>query len=482
MLDFRPILMVIGLLLGLLGIAMLVPALADAIVGNPDWQVFLVSAGVTAFTGVTLLLTNRCDITQLNLRQAFLLTTLSWLALAAFGALPFAFAKFDLSYADAFFESMSGITTTGSTVITGLDTAPPGILLWRALLQWLGGLGIIVMAVSVLPILQVGGMQMFRAEAFDTPEKILPRAAQLAGALFALYVALTAVAIVLLWLAGMTFLEATVHAMTTLSTGGYSTSDASVGHFDSELIDYIIVVFMVLGSLPFVRMLQVAQGRPRDLWRDEQVRGFIAITATAILAMALWQWLANDETPREALRYSAFNIVSLITGTGYVTADYSTWGSFAFMLAFFIMFVGGCAGSTSCGIKVFRFQVLAAHVRVQLRRLAQPHGVFVPVYNGRPVPESVISAVMGFFFLFAMCYVALTVALAALGLDFVTAMSAAGTALANVGPALGPVVGPAGNFQALPDAAKWVLSLGMLLGRLELLTVLILLSPVFWRA
>ena len=482
MLDVRPILMVIGLLLALLGVAMLVPALADGIVGNADWQVFLVAAGATVFTGVTLLLTNRCDITKLNLRQAFLLTTLSWLALAAFGALPFAFANFGLSYADAFFESMSGITTTGSTVMTGLDAAPPGILLWRALLQWLGGLGIIVMAVSVLPILQVGGMQMFRAEAFDTPEKILPRAAQLVGALFALYVALTAVCIVLLWLAGMTLLEAMVHAMTTLSTGGYSTSDASVAHFDSESIDYILVVFMIIGSLPFVRLVQVAQGRPRDLWRDQQVRGFLAIVAWAILALALWQWLAFDQAPRQALRFAAFTVVSLITGTGYVATDYGGWGSFAFVVAFFIMFVGGCAGSTSCGIKIFRFQVLAAHVRVQLRRLAQPHGVFVPVYNGRPVPESVISAVMGFFFLFAVCYVALTLALSALGLDFVTAASAAGTALSNVGPGLGAIVGPTGTFQSLPDAAKWVLSLGMLLGRLELLTVLILVSPVFWRA
>ena len=479
--DFRPILLAVGALLCILGVAMLLPAMVDRAAENPDWQVFLAAAAATVFSGVSLILTNRCDTSQLSLPQVFMLTTFSWVTLAAFGALPFAFSKLGLNYSDAFFEAISGVTTTGSTVISGLDTAPPGILLWRGLLQWLGGLGIIVMAVSVLPIMKIGGMQMFRAEAFDTPEKVLPRAAQLAGALLLLYVGLTAAGIFFFWLAGMTPFEAVIHSMTTLSTGGYSTSDDSFGHFDSEAIDYVATVFMILGSLPFILFLQVLRGRPRKFWRDSQVRGFFAISLSTALLMTLWLWLVNDSSLREALRYSLFNIVSIMTGTGFTDSDYTAWGWFPTAVFFFIMFVGGCAGSTSCGIKVFRFQVLYAQASVQVKKLIRPHGVFVPQYNHRPVQADVVASVMGYFFLFAICYVALTLAVAASGVDFVTAASGAGTALANVGPGIGDIVGPSGNFESLPTAAKWLLSLAMLLGQLELYTVLVLLSPTFWR-
>lgn len=482
MLDFRPIFFVVGLLLTVLGVAMLLPAMVDAAAANPDWQVFLVAAAVTAFAGITLSLTNRCDVRQVSIRQTFLLTVMIWVALSAFGALPFVFSELGLSYTDGFFESVSGITTTGSTVISGLDHAPPGILFWRALLQWLGGVGIVVMAVGLLPILQIGGMQLFQAEGFDTTENMLPRAAQLAGGLTVVYIAVTAVCILALDLAGMTFLEAAIHAMATISTGGFSTSDASVGHFDSGLIDYIVTLFMIVGSLPFVLYLQVARGKPLRLWRDSQVRGFLLILASLIAVVGLWLWFDNGLAPFEALRYAVFNVVSVMTGTGFSTTDYSQWGAFAVGLFFFLMFVGGCAGSTSCGIKIFRFQILYAHARIQVLRLIQPHGVFVPHYNNRPIPETVMSSVMGFFFLFVICYVALAVALSALGLDFITAVSGAGTAIANVGPALGDIIGPMGNFESLPDTAKWLLSAGMIMGRLELYAVLVLLSPAFWRA
>ncbi len=481
MLDFRPIFFVVGLLLTVLGVAMLLPALVDAAVGSSDWQVFLVAATLCAFFGISLSLTNRCDMGHLSLRQAFLLTTLSWLVVALFGALPFKFSNLDLTYTDAFFEAMSGITTTGSTVMTGLDDAPPGLLLWRSLLQWMGGIGFIVMAVAVLPMLQVGGMQLFRMESSDTSDKILPRAAQVAGAVAILYCAVTALCSAAMWLAGMTPFEAATHAMTTIATGGFSTSDQSIGHFRSELIDYIVTLFMIVGSLPFVLYLQAVRGKPLRLWRDSQVRSFMAIAASAVVVMVLWQWLGNGSGFRDAMRYSSFNIVSILTGTGYTTADYGLWGTFAMGLFFFIMFVGGCAGSTSCGIKIFRFQVLYAHAVVQTRQLIQPHGVFVPHFNNRPIPDKVVSSVMGFFFLFAISYIALAVALSALGLDFITATSGAGAAIANVGPGLGDIIGPSGNFQSLPDAAKWLLATGMLLGRLEIYTVLVLLSPSFWR-
>lgn len=480
--DLRPILFVIGLLLSALGLAMLPPAAIDNYAGNPDWSVFLFSAGITLFVGVTLVLMNRTEAPTLSLRQAFLLTTLSWVAIPTFGALPLTFSELDLSYADAFFEAMSGITTTGATVITGLDTAPPGILIWRASLQWIGGIGIIVMAVAVLPMLQVGGMQLFRMESSDNSEKILPRAVQIVGGLSAVYLALTLLCTLSLWFAGMTAFEAMAHAMTTISTGGFSTSDASLGHFDSARIEYIVVLFMIAGSLPFVLYLQVLRGRPLRLWRDSQVRWFFVIAAASVLIMFAWQWLHNAQGVTTALRVSAFNVISIMTGTGYTTADYGSWGGFAVVGFFLLMFVGGCAGSTSCGIKIFRFQVLYASVHAQMRRLLQPHGVFVPHYNRQPVPDSVITSVMGFFFVFMACFGLLAVILGILGLDFLTAVSAAAATIANVGPGLGDIVGPAGTYKSLPDAAKWVLSLGMLLGRLELFTVLVLITPAFWRS
>ncbi len=481
MMDFRPILMILGILLATLALSMGIPALVDASLGNPNWHVFALSGALTLFVGISLVLVNTSGRVRLNVRQAFVMTTLSWLVLTLFAALPFTFSELKLSYTDAFFEAMSGITTTGSTVITGLDFAPPGILLWRGILQWLGGLGIVVMAIAVMPMMGVGGMQMFKIEAFDTGEKAFPRAAQISVALVSIYTLLTLLWAVLLWEAGMSPFEAAVHAMTTLSTGGFSTSDASVGHFKSALIDDIITLGMIVGALPFLLFLQALRGKPAALWRDGQVQGFFAITGSFVLLVAIMLWLKMGMAPLEALRYAAFNVVSIITGTGFVTDDYTVWGTFALPVFFFIMFIGGCAGSTTCGIKVFRFQILYAAARVQVRHLLQPRGVFIAYYNHRPIPEEVIVSVLSFFFVFGLTFTALTLGLGILGLDFVTAMSSAATAISNVGPALGAVAGPSGNFQSLPDAAKWLLAGGMLLGRLELFTVLVLFSRTFWR-
>jgi trk system potassium uptake protein len=480
--EFRPIFFVVGILLSMLGTAMLVPAIADAATDNPDWAVFLASAFVTLFTGGTLILTTRAKFNKLVVRQAFVLTTVAWVALAAFAALPFAFSNLGLSYTDAFFEAMSGVTTTGSTVITGLDTAPPGILLWRALLQWLGGIGIIVMAISILPLLQVGGMQLFRMESSDSSDKAFPRVAQISAATAIIYTCLTLICAVAMWLAGMTPFEAAAHSMTTIATGGFSTSDASIGHFDSALLDWIVIVFMILGSLPFVLYFAMVRGNPRALVRDTQVQWFIATVIVSILLVAFWLVTKNDIDVLRALRLSSFNVVSIITGTGYASADYNAWGVLPVTSFFFFMFIGGCAGSTSCGIKIFRYQILFANIRVQFRRLWQPNVVYSPRYNRKPIPESVTDAVMSFFFLFALVFGILALVLTLIGLDFMTAVSGAATAIANVGPALGPTIGPSGTFAPLPDAAKWTLSIGMLLGRLELFTVLVLFSPAFWRA
>ena len=481
MLDFRPVFLVVGILLTTLAVGMIIPAVVDAVAGNPEWQVFAMSAGVTMFVGVAMALTSRAGGTSFTVRQAFVMTTLSWVSITVFAALPFVFSELDMSFTDAFFEAMSGITTTGSTVITGLDSAPPGILLWRALLQWLGGIGIIVMAIAVMPMLRVGGMQLFRVEASEQSEKVMPRAAQIATAIGAIYLGLTVLWAGAYWWAGMDGFEAIVHSMTTIATGGFSTSDASLGHFASVSIDAIATVGMLVGGLPFLLYLRTAQGDFRVLFRDTQVRSFITIVAVVVVFSAAWLWLDNGFDPLQALRYAAFNVASVITGTGYSTANYGLWGSFAVPIFFFLMFIGGCAGSTTCGIKVFRFQVLYAAAHTQIHHLLQPHGVFIPYYNRRPIPDDVIISVLSFFFVFGLSFAVLAMGLGILGLDFLTAVSSAATAISNVGPGLGPVVGPGGTFQSLPDAAKWLLSAGMLLGRLELFTVIVLFTRSFWR-
>jgi trk system potassium uptake protein len=479
--DFRPVFFMVGIFVTTLAFGMCLAALVDVYYRHPDWQVFAVAASVTMFIGIALILTCRTEQIRISVRQAFVVTTLSWLATAMFGALPFAFSELSLSYTDAFFEAMSGVTTTGSTVIIGLDEAPPGLLLWRALLQWLGGLGIIVMSIAVMPLLRVGGMQMFRVEAFETGEKVMPRAAQISAALSVIYIVLTAVCAAALSMAGMSVFDAVAHAMTALATGGYSTHDASIGYFDSALIDAILTVSMIVGSLPFVLYLRVVQGQAGELARDSQVQWFFVVLGSAVVLTAVLLWSHTGFEPTRAFRFAAFNVTSVMTGTGYATSDYWAWGGFAGPVFFYLMFIGGCTGSTTCGIKIFRFQVLYAATQTQFHHLLRPHGVFIPYYNNRPIPDDVITSVLSFFFLYGVCFALLAVALGMLGLDFVTAVSSAATAISNVGPGLGPIVGPAGNFQALPDAAKWLLSAGMLLGRLELFTVLMLFTAVLWR-
>ena len=478
----RPIFLVIGLLLVPLGLGMMVPVAVDLSLEHPDWQVFIISSALTLFVGVGLFLSNRGANEQLNIKQAFLLITLVWALLPVFAALPFVFSELELSFTDAYFEAMSGLTTTGSTVISGLDSAPPGILIWRAILQWLGGIGIVLMAIAVMPMLKVGGMQLFRMQSSDASEKILPRVTQISGAIAGLYITLSLICFMALVFAGMPSFDAAAHAMTTIATGGFSTSDASLGKFDSALIQYIVVLFMIVGSLPFVLYLQILRGRPMKLWQDNQVQFFLSLVVLLVAIMALWLVATQGFSFAEALRLSSFNTVSILTGTGYSTAAYDTWGSLAIIFFLIIMFIGGCAGSTTCGIKIFRFQVLFSAVLTQMKRLTQPHAVFQPQFNKRPIPHSVIDSVLGFLFLFAMSYVVLCIALALTGLDFVTVLSGAATSISNVGPGLGEIIGPSGTFAPLPVTAKWLLAFAMLLGRLELLTVFVLFTPSFWRA
>jgi len=479
--QLSPVLNILGLLTTLLAAAMLIPMCVDLYLGSGEWQVFALSALLTGFFGVSAwLTTNRRAGLDLGLRQAFLLTNGAWFMIGLFGALPFMFSTLNLSLTDSIFESVSGITTTGSTILPYIEIASPGILVWRALLQWLGGVGIVVMAMAVLPMLSVGGMQLFRTESYERAENVVPRATQLAGGIGLVYAGLTALWAIMLNVAGMNMFDAVTHAMTTLATGGYSTRTASIGAFDSVAIEWIVIFGMIVGSLPFAHYLALARGGWRGLINDPQVRWFLFLV-TGLVILLSWYLTHSGQSFGDAFRQSSFNAVSIMTGTGYVSANYSAWGGFASTILLMTMFIGGCGGSTTCGIKVFRLQVLAATARVQINRLLRPHAVVLAYYNRRPVSQEVMDSVMGFFYLYILGFVLIATLLGMVGLDFVTALSGAATSISNVGPGLGEVIGAEGNFSSLPDSAKWVMSFGMLLGRLEIFTVLVMLHPGFWQ-
>jgi trk/ktr system potassium uptake protein len=480
--DWKPILYVLGYMLLALAVAMAVPTLADAAVGNSDWRNFAAAGAMTLAVGGLLVTANRAANMRVNVRQAFVLTTLAWTAVSAFAALPFVFSNIKLDYADAFFEAISGLTTTGSTILTGLDTQPPGILLWRSILQWLGGIGIIGMAVVMLPFLNVGGMQLFRMESSDRSEKILPRPRQIAASLFLAYVGLSVACVATYWALGMDFFQAMCHAMTTISTGGYSTSDASIAFFHNPPLEWAAAVFMIAGGLPFVLYVGALRGRLRDLVGNAQVKGLLGFLLLVSVAIACWLVVVRGMPILDALRLAAFNVVSVVTTTGYASADYNAWGGFPVLMMLLLSFVGGCAGSTAGGIKFYRLQVLWDMMGKRVRQLIFSHSVSTPTYGGRPLSVEVRLSIGVFFFVYIMTVVAIAVALSALGLDPITAFSGAAATVGNVGPGLGPIIGPAGTYATLPDAAKWLMSAGMLLGRLEMFTVLVLLSPTFWRA
>lgn len=481
MLDLRPIGYVIGLLVAFLGATMVVPMGFDLYASNDHWTVFFESGVITVMSGGLMALASANAVTgRLTLQQTFLLASSVWVVLPLFGAIPFGLGATDARAVDAIFEAMSGMTTTGSTVFAGLDSLPPGLLLWRSMLQWFGGIGIIVVAMVFLPELRVGGMQIFRSEAFDTGGKVLPRAAQIASRISVAYVGLTVACYFSYLAVGMTGFEALNHALTTLSTGGFSTYDASFGAFQG-LPEYVASVFMVLASLPFVRYVQIMAGSARPLWRDVQVRGFLWTIAVLVLLVTVYRVVANNDTLEHAFREGLFNVTSIITGTGYASVDYQLWGAFPAVLFFFIGLIGGCAGSTCCSVKIFRYQILIAAIRAEVKRIHSPSGVFVPRYDGQAVSDEVINSVIAFFVIFILSLGLYAVALSLTGLDLVTSVSGAATAIANIGPGLGPVIGPAGNFATLNDSAKWLLTSAMFLGRLELLVVLVVFLPRFWR-
>ena len=479
--NYKTVFFAIGILLIILGFFMLIPFFVQWIYLEKD-ATFLYSASVTSFVGILLILTNLEENRKLNLHQAFLLTTVSWLSIAIFGCLPFVLSDLDITFVDSFFESMSGITTTGSTIISNLDSIPKSFLIWRAILQWLGGIGIIVMAITVLPLLNVGGMQLFRTEGSDTAEKILPKAREVTLIISTIYVVLTLACSVSYWTFGMNTFDSIAHAMTTIATGGFSTYSDSIGFFKNPKIEIVAIIFIILGSLPFIVYIKFIKGDKKIFFKDVQIKGLVYIFFSSVLLMFLYLLFNNTGYDfLENLRISTFNVVSILSGTGYVTSDFSLWGKFPLIFFIFLMFVGGCAGSTTCGIKIFRFQILGIFILNQIKKLVYPHGVFTLKYNNEKISNTFIYSIITFVFLYFFIFFVLAALLSLNGLDFISSISGAATAISNVGPGLGDVIGPNGNFQDLPDFSKLSLSLGMLLGRLELFAVLVLFFPSFWK-
>lgn len=480
MLNFKPILFVLGLVLSKLALFMYIPTLASFLSGTPGFIDFGQSVIITHIAAFIFLSLGRTANFKLNVRDMFLITSLVWTIASAFAALPFVFIN-HISFTDAYFETMSGITTTGSTVLSGLDDMAPSILLWRSILQWLGGVGFIVMAVAILPMLNVGGMRLFQTESSDWSDKSSPRAKTVAKNIVVVYVTLTIFCCVGYMMTGMTGFEAVNHAFTTLSTGGYSTSDSSMNQF-SDATHWVATAFMFLGGLPFLLFVAtIHKRRPQELLKDAQVRGFFYLFLVTSSIIAFWLHFHNDYTVIDAYRISMFNIVSVVTTTGFGLDDFTSWGALPTTLFAFLMMVGACSGSTAGGIKIFRFQIAITLLNKQMMKLIHPSGVFVQRYNHRPVNDDIVRSVVAFGLTFFMTIIVIAGLLSCLGLDPITSISGSITAVANVGPGLGHVIGPTGNFTSLPDSAKWILSFGMLMGRLEILTILVLFFPAFWK-
>jgi trk system potassium uptake protein TrkH len=418
---------------------------------------------------------------QISLKEGFVLTVASWVVTCLVAAIPFFFFGGDLGLVDAWFEAVSGLTTTGSTVLVGLDRMPPGILLWRSITQWIGGVGIVVMALIMLPFLRVGGMQLFRTEGSERSDKFVPRATELVSLIAVTYLALTVLCTLAYRSAGMTTFDALNHAMTTVATSGFSTRDLSLGYYDNVAVHWVAIVFMLTSSLPLVVYIKAVRTRSLSPFGDEQVVGFAKIATAFVVCLTLWYWWTWDVSLAEALRIVAFNTVSVLSTTGYAVGDYTLWGAGAAGIFFLLMFLGGCTGSTTGGIKTFRLLVMHKTARAYIGRLMSPNRVVVSTFNDRHVTPDIATSVLAYVTVMFASVMAFTLVLSLFDLDFVTSLSGAVTALANVGPGLGPIIGPAGSFAPLPDGAKLLLTLGMLLGRLEFFTLLVLLNRDFWR-
>ncbi|HXV22107.1 MAG TPA: TrkH family potassium uptake protein [Desulfuromonadales bacterium] len=471
---------ILGALLLFLAAALLTPIPFSIYFADGAAGAFLAAALISFVAGLTLY--KKCQSKrELSVREGFAIVTFGWGFYALFGALPFLFSGAIPSPVDAIFETMSGFTTTGSTILANIESLPESILFWRALTHWMGGMGIIVLSLAILPMLGVGGMQLFKAEVpGPTADRLKPRIQDTAKLLWGVYVLLTIAEVVLLMLGGMNLYEALCHAFATLATGGFSTRNASVGAYGSAYIDWVVTVFMFLAGVNFSLHYQVLRGRPREFWRNEEFRFYFFITAVTTVLIVLLNQGTIYGSFFDNLRYSAFQVVSILTTTGFATADYETWPVLAQYLLVFLMFVGGCAGSTGGGMKVARMLLLFKHAQVQLYRLIHPRAVRLVKLGGVPVDREVMQSILGFFAFYMGIFVVASFLMAASGLDLTSAGAAVIATLSNVGPGLG-TLGPVDNFAHVSAFGKIVLTLCMLMGRLELFTVLVLFFPSFWR-
>ena len=478
--NYKTVFFTLGILQIILGISMMIPIIFQLIFQELDSS-FIGAGIITIVFGILFSLSNLDHQKKLNLQQAFLLTALSWVSIAVFGSLPFIISELELSVTDAFFESMSGITTTGSTIITNLDNSPKSILVWRAILQWLGGIGIIVMAITLMPIMNVGGMQLFKITSNDASEKILPKSKQISQRLIIIYSILTLLCATFYKIFGMSYFDSLTHSMTTIATGGFSNYNESIGYFQSASIEITAIIFIILGSIPFISYIKFLSGNKKIFISDSQIKSFLKIIILSIIILSIYLIFKNESISIKIFRQVTFNVVSILTGTGYVTHEFDDWGSFPLIFFLILMFIGGCAGSTACGIKIFRIQILGIFLINQLKKIIYPRGIFVNKYDNNNVDDKFMSSIISFIYLYIIIFFMITALLSLSGLDFITSISGAATSISNVGPGLGGIIGPNGNFSLIPDISKWVLSLAMILGRLELFAILVLFLPSFWR-
>lgn len=484
MIAYRSVLYLMGMLLSVMATAMIPPLLVELFIYQTNgWEEFSFGLFITGSLGSLLAIANRSpERIELKVREAFLTTALCWILTPLFAALPIYWSDLRLSYIDSWFEAVSAITTTGSTIIPNLDMAPKGILLWRSILQWLGGTGIILMALIILPTLRIGGMQLFRSEFSDKSEKILPRVSQISSAITSIYIFFTAACFFALYVAGMTPFDAICHAMCTVSTGGLSTKTASIAFYNSVSIELIIIFFMILGSITFVLFVRLWHGHASALFHDSQVRLFGLFVIVFTVLLFFWARNHLGLSIDKSLRDSLFSVVSIATSAGFTTIDYTAWGAFPCVILLLLSIVGGCTGSTSGGLKVFRIQVLATVALSHLRQLRRPHGVYLPIYQGQKIPESIASSVLTFTTLYFFTAICLTAVLTLFDLGIMDAFSASIAALSNIGPGVTKLFGPAGSLSVLDNGAKILLMFGMILGRLELLTIFVLFMPSFWKS
>ncbi len=481
MFNLKPIALVSGTVICAVGFFLFIPLITEIIYKTESWQSYAVPILLYLIVGGSLVITNRNIDLKISLKEAFIITVLSWLLLTFLCAVPFLYTKVSLGIVDALFESMSGVTTTGATTLNNLESLPKGILIWRAFLQWLGGIGIVVIALFILPFLRIGGMQLFHLEGDDPYDKSLPKISSVIKKIFIIYLTMTISLIFLYYIFGMVLFDAIAHSFTTISTGGFSTHDKSFAFFNNDKILLVAIIFMIIGSLPFLVLVQTSNKNLFAIFKDHQVRVFIFILSIAIILIFYFANNYIDGNYLNKIVAVSFNTISIISGTGYISENFENWGNYASVLFLLLMFIGGCAGSTTGGLKVFRFQILFKYINLHLRKMLKPHSIIAGRFNGKKINETTFESVMIFFFAYIMTFSASALFLSFSGLDFLTCISASASAISNVGPGLGDIIGPEGNFSSLSSYSKLVLTSTMFLGRLEMLTIFVLILPSFWK-